>query len=195
MNLMRMAFGWPDTHRSLSASSFPWPCLPEQSRFLGNGHGYFRKLRLKSRFDHFTVPADEYEAIVPGDDVEGTVVQQPVVRAAQQHEVLQPRLAAVDPVLDMMRFDVALMGTAGEAAAAVVAQLQGAQQRRRHDATPAFVVQHLALRILDELREVGVAGDLAGVLFVDAPVRLAERAPPSAARSASSLRSMVSTTS
>ena len=87
-----------------------------------------RKLRLQRRLDDFAVSADEHEAIVLGRDVEGTVMQQPVVCAAQQHEVFQPCFAAVDPVLDMMRFDVALMRAAGEAAAVVVAQLQGAQQ-------------------------------------------------------------------
>ena len=99
-------------------------------------------------------------------------MQQPVMRAAQQHEVLQARLAAVDPMPDMMRLDITLMRTAGKTAAAAVAQLQCPQQPRRDDPSPAFVVQQVALGILDELRQVRIAGDLAGVLFVDAPVRV-----------------------
>ena len=92
-----------------------------QSCFLGNTRENLRKLRLQRRFDHLAVLADEYEVTVLDGDMEGTVMQQPVMRTAQQHEVLQPRLAAVDPVLDMVRFDIALVRAARKAAAVVVA--------------------------------------------------------------------------
>ena len=41
-------------------------------------------------------------------------MQQPVMRAAQQNQVLQPRLATVDPMLDVMCFDVTLVRTPRE---------------------------------------------------------------------------------
>ena len=120
-------------------------------------------------------------------------MQQPVMGAAQQHEVLEAGLPAIDPMPDMMCLDIALMRAAREAAAAVVAQLQCPQQPCRHDSPPALVVQQVAPRILDKLGEIGVAGDVAGILLIDAPVGLgvvarAARCP------ASSLRSMVSIT-
>ena len=70
----------------------------------------------------------------------------------------------------MVRLDIALVRAAGEAAAVVVPELQGPQQPRRDDALAAFVVEQIPLCILNELRDVRVAGDLAGVLLVDAPV-------------------------
>ena len=93
----------------------------EQLSYLGNTLGKPRELRLQSRFDHLAMLADEHEVIVLDRDVEGTVMQQPVMCAAQQHEVLQPCLATVDPVLDTVCFDIALVRTAGKTAAVVVA--------------------------------------------------------------------------
>jgi len=54
----------------------------EQLGFPGNTCGHFRELRPQRRFDHLAVPADEHDAIVLDRDVEGTVMQQPVMRAA-----------------------------------------------------------------------------------------------------------------
>ena len=108
----------------------------EQHGFLGNTPGNVRELRPQRRFDHFAVPGDEYDVTVLDGDVEGAVMQQPVVGAAQQHEVVQPRLAAVDPVPDVVRLDVAQVRTAGEASAVVVAQLQSPHQPRRDERPP-----------------------------------------------------------
>ena len=110
--------------------------------------------------------------------------------AAQQHEVIETGLPAVDPVLHVMRLDIPLMRATGEAAAVVIAQLQRPQQPGRHDSPPAPVVEQVAPRILDVLGEVGIAGDVAGILLVDAPIGL-----DVIARAASSLRPMVSITS
>jgi len=57
-------------------------------------------------------------------------VDQAVLVATQKHEVLQTRLAAVRPVLDVMGVYEAMLGAAGEAAA-VVTQTQGPPNRRR----------------------------------------------------------------
>src|SRR5690606_5492745 len=50
---------------------------------------------------------------------EALLVDQPVVVAAQQHEVLQAGLSALGPVADVVAVDVVLVGAAGEPATAV----------------------------------------------------------------------------
>ena len=120
--------------------------LPE--RFPGNTPGNVRgsmgELRAERRRDHLAVAADEDRAAVLHHHVEGAVVQQPVVRAAQQHQVVEARLAAVDPVPDVVRLQVPLVGAAREAAAVVVAQPERPREPRRHDAPPALVVEEVA---------------------------------------------------
>ena len=71
-----------------------------------------------------------------------------------------------------MRLYIALMRAAREAAAVVVAQFQRLRQPGRHDPPAALVVQQIAPRVLNELGEVGIAGDVAGIRLVDAPVGL-----------------------
>lgn len=56
-------------------------------------------------------------AVCSACDLEAAVVQLGVVEAAQQHEGFQCGCAAVSPVLDVVRFEVAGAVAAGERAA------------------------------------------------------------------------------
>ena len=56
--------------------------------------GNFRELRPQRRLDHFAIPVDKDDVTVRDHDVEGAVMQQPVMGAAQQHEVLEAGLPA-----------------------------------------------------------------------------------------------------
>jgi hypothetical protein len=66
-------------------------------------------------------------------DAVAALVHEPVMAPAEQHEVLEARLAAAAPVADVMRIDEEPVLTAREAAAAV-APLQRPSYRRRDGA-------------------------------------------------------------
>jgi hypothetical protein len=62
-------------------------------------------------------------AVVGSFQLKPAFVNQPVVMAAQQHEVFGGRFAAIDPVFDVMALEVAFVIAAGKCTAAV-ARLQ-----------------------------------------------------------------------
>jgi hypothetical protein len=64
------------------------------------------------------------------------LVHQPVMTSAQQHQVLEIRLAAAAPVPHMMRIDEPRADTAGEAAAAITRVERAAERRRDRAALP-----------------------------------------------------------
>ena len=67
-------------------------------------------------------------------------VHQAVVVATQEHQVVEPCLAAVRPVVDVVGVDEALAGAAGKAAA-LIAAFQGPPQGRGNTAGAATHVQ------------------------------------------------------
>jgi hypothetical protein len=74
-----------------------------------------------SRFRHGAAvrPAEEPAIAVVFADGEAALVAQLVMCLAQQHQVLETRLAAVRPVFDVMRIDEALTAAARKTTAAV----------------------------------------------------------------------------
>ena len=76
---------------------------------------------------------------------------------AQQYEVREAGRAALRPVLDVMRVDVAALRAAGKTAAAV-ARPQRAPDRRRHRAGLAADIERLAVAVLDDDDALAVAG-------------------------------------
>ena len=84
-------------------------------------------------------------------------VHQPMVEAAERDEVRELRLASMRPMLHVMAIDVALEGAAGETAA-LVSCIQGPANGGRNRPRPATDVERLALLVLDNTDDAGVAG-------------------------------------
>jgi len=78
--------------------------------------------------------------------IETTLVDEMVVKAAQQHEVVETGLTAVGPVPDVVAVAELVAGTAREAAAAVPG-LQGAPHSRRNGPRAPPDVQRLAIGV------------------------------------------------
>ena len=83
-----------------------------------------------------------------------------MMEAAQRDEIGRLGLAAIRPVLDVVHVDVARVAAAGKAAA-LVARGEQAAQRRGDDARLAADVERLAVLVLDERDDAGVAGEAA----------------------------------
>src|SRR6056297_2736255 len=81
--------------------------------------------------------------------------------AAEQNEIGHLRLAAVGPVNDVMSVDVLVGRTAGKAAA-FVATLQGAPNRRRDAAGLAADVQCRAVVVLVPMNDTAIASEPSG---------------------------------
>ena len=79
-----------------------------------------------------------------------TFMHQRVMPGAQQHEVIQARLATIRPMLNMVTMQVTTISTAGESAAVVVSGPQGSLNRCRHNAGLAANAQWLALVIFGD---------------------------------------------
>ena len=93
-------------------------------------------------------------------DGEAAFVDQAVVEGAEGQEVLDPGLSASGPVLDVVGVEVAVAGTAGEAAA-VVAAGQSTAERGGDGAGAAADVEELAAFVFDGGGEGAVAADAA----------------------------------
>ena len=98
------------------------------------------------------------------------VVEEAVVAAAQQHQVVEVGAAAVFPVQDVVGVNETGLGTPGEGAAPV-AQPQGPAQRPRGGADVATDVQRHPT-VVDQMVQPAVTGHLGrlGVTQVDGPV-------------------------
>jgi hypothetical protein len=59
-------------------------------------------------------PLEVDRALAAAPYLEAALVQQRVMKRAKQREVLEARLSALRPMLDVMRIDVAAVVTAGE---------------------------------------------------------------------------------
>ena len=112
--------------------------------------------------DHLEVPSVRVQeapaASGRGLDPDLSLVHQAVVQAAQGHEVGEFGLPAVGPVLDVMRIDIALVGAAGEAAAAVAGR-ERAADRGRNAARLAPHIERLALLVLEHAQQARIAGE------------------------------------
>ena len=89
-------------------------------------------------------------------DREPAFVQQRVVMRAEQREVLEARVAAIGPVADVVRVDVA-RATAARERAAAIARPERALERRRHRALLAADVERRAALVLDDRDHAAVA--------------------------------------
>jgi len=76
--------------------------------------------------------------------------------AAQQHQVVHPRLAAVGPMSDVVRIDVEVI-EATRKAAALIAVRQRAADRGRNVARASANVQQLAILAFLQRHERGIA--------------------------------------
>ena len=79
-----------------------------------------------------------------------------MVMRAEQREVLEARVAAVGPMVDVMRVDEARAAAARERAAAI-ARPERAPERRRHRALLAADVERRAALVLDDRDQAAVA--------------------------------------
>ena len=112
--------------------------------------------------DHLAVGPGKFDlAILLHRHPETDFVNQPVVPAAQQHEVVHASLAAVGPVADVVGVDETGAGTAGEAAA-LVAVVQGAADGGRDGAGFASDIQRFAPGGLVPMDDGGIAGQAPG---------------------------------
>ena len=94
--------------------------------------------------DEATIGPVEQDVIVGGPlDTEAAFVGQPVVMAAEQHEIVDRGVAALRPVADVMLIDETAMVTARKTATAV-ACLQGTAHRRRHGPGLASDIEGIA---------------------------------------------------
>jgi hypothetical protein len=113
--------------------------------------------------DARAVRPQEVERAVPGAvDGEAVLVEEAVVVAAEQDEVVLAGRAAVRPVVDVVGVEVVASVAAGVAAAAVAAFERGAQWRW-DDAPAAAVVDATVAGVACDL-EGGVAGQASGGL-------------------------------
>jgi hypothetical protein len=85
---------------------------------------------------------------------------QTVMGATDQDKVFKFGLATIDPVDDVMGFEVPGVATAREPAAPAITDLEGALQPRRDNATATLEIQDVAGPILNELGQIGIATDL-----------------------------------
>ena len=90
-------------------------------------------------------------------DVITTLMHKPVVMAAKQHQVIQLRFAAIRPVDDMMRVNVALRGAARKSTA-VVTVLQSPAQSRCDVARTAANIEGVSASILQPVHHPTIAG-------------------------------------
>ena len=93
--------------------------------------------------------------------VESALVDQPVMVPAQQHEVVERRLAAVRPVFDVVAVEKRTMRAAGKTAAAVP-RAQGSPDNGWNGPGLAADGQRLAVLICDKPHDRGIAGDTSG---------------------------------
>ena len=75
-----------------------------------------------------------------------SLVHQPMMVTAQQEQVVEPGLAAVGPVADVVRIDMMAGRAAGKAAAAV-APVECAADGRRNTAAAAADIQRACLKV------------------------------------------------
>jgi len=106
---------------------------------------------------HTPVGPREHEPSILRGNVVASFVDHAVMMAAQGDEVVESRLATIGPVPHVVRMDEARMVAARKAAASV-AGLQGAPQRRRDRPGLAAHIERLAGCILDDSRGGAVAG-------------------------------------
>src|SRR3954465_2397401 len=104
-----------------------------------------RRLTRERRRDPPPVRTPELErAIARSPDREAVLVHETVVEAAEQHQVLLARRAAVGPVADVMGVEV-VPTVAARKAAVPVSTLEHGPQRSRDHASLAAVVQRAIL--------------------------------------------------
>ena len=86
-----------------------------------------------------------------------------MVEPTERNKVGRLRLAAIGPVLDMMRVDVARVRAAGKATA-LVARIQDAPERGRNCPRLATDIERLAIIVLDQSDDARVARQPTGGL-------------------------------
>ena len=91
------------------------------------------------------------------EDAIPVLVHQPMVSATEQDQIVELCEAAIGPVLDMMRVDVAV-AAAGKAAAAIT-MLQGAPNGGWNGASAAAHVEDIACAIVRHHDQAGIAGE------------------------------------
>ena len=84
-------------------------------------------------------------------------MNQPVMMAAQQHQVFHRRFTTIGPMLNMVRIDKAVAGAAGKAATAI-APLQGAANGWWNGAALAPDAEGLAICSIQPVHQPGIAG-------------------------------------
>src|SRR5215218_8418295 len=110
----------------------------------------------RNRPDLPSVRPPKDEARASPRDLVASLVQQAVVEAAEENEIVDARRPAMRPVPDVMGIDGAVVRAAGETAASVAAT-QCAAQRGRHRARLATDAQRPS-GTLDQRDDGGVAG-------------------------------------
>jgi hypothetical protein len=90
--------------------------------------------------------------------LEPALVQQRVMKRAEQREVLKARRSALRPMLDVVRVDVAAVVASGERAVPV-ARPERALERSRDGPALAANVERRAVLVLDDRDEAPVAGE------------------------------------
>ena len=120
-------------------------------------------------------------AVVEALHVEPALVHQPVVGRAEQDEVVERRLPALGPVLDVMAVQPVSGGAAGEAASAVAAR-ERAAHRGRNAAGASSYAQRLAIRTVHHGDDSGIAAQPPGGLRRDGGAVLDFTAPRASIR-------------
>ena len=112
---------------------------------------------VTARRNHAPVRAPEAQrAVRIARDMKAAFVQQAVVMRAQQGEIVDRRLAAVDPMTQMMRGHVVRPVTTGKRAAAI-ARPERAPQRCRNGALLAACVERRAALVFHDRNGAAVA--------------------------------------
>ena len=92
---------------------------------------------------------ESQRAVVENLDANAAFVHGAMMEAAERHEIRGFRFAAVGPVLDVMCIEVTRVRAAGKAAA-LVARIEDAPQRRGNRARLAPHVERLAVIVFDQ---------------------------------------------
>ena len=117
-----------------------------------------RRSRRRARRQDAVAVSEPKPAVRSVLDRVAALVDEPVVVEAEEHEVVEARLATVSPVPTMVRLQMAAPLTTGEAAAVSVARAQQAPERRRHGAPLPAGAQRQTVA-LDLRHDLGVAAE------------------------------------
>jgi hypothetical protein len=106
-------------------------------------------LQARVRFDPLAIGSFEHECLVFAfRETKAPFVKQPVMVAAQLHEVIQAGLPTVGPVPDVVGIHITVLAAPGKATPAV-AGIQRTLHRRRYGPGLPSDVEGMAVFILD----------------------------------------------